>query len=66
MRERNMQKQQSEQAKKSYEVSMLQSIKDKEEAEQRKQDEAKNKIMQQKVMRDMQLQDAKKKKQNDF
>jgi hypothetical protein len=51
--------------KKQFEKNLLQTIGEQEQKEVQKQSELKNKIYQQKLMRDMQLQEAKYKKEVD-
>ena len=53
------------QDKRNYEQMLLKRMKEKEELEQAKQREMKNKIYQQKQMRDIQLLEAKRKKESE-
>lgn len=66
LKERNYRKQKEIEERKAFEEGLLQGLKEKEMLEKKKQDEIKNKIYQQKAMRDWQLEEAKHKKEEEY
>ena len=50
----------------SYEKNLLQNIRDKEEQEKQKEYQLKQKVYEQKALRDVQLQESKQKKEQEF